>query len=339
MLALSLNKNSSLKIIKKKLNKLEDDKYRVRIIYSSICASDIPRAFKRGAYSYPLIMGHEFSGKIIERGKKKKKYKIGDYVSVYPLIPKCKKCKQCRKKQFNLCEKYSYYGSRENGGFSEYIDINEWNIYKIKKTDIKLASLLEPTAVSYNIFEKLKKINKSDNILIIGCGYLGQILIRILFKNKFNNLNCVDRNSYKTQCVKKFVKKTYLNLNKLENNNFDCIVDFIGTEETFNFSLSNTSPSGKYILPANIYKNFKLHKKNLGKILRKELTIKGVWNSTYNVKNSNWDNAEKFINNNSKEIKKLITHEIKLSDAGKFFKFLRFKKKISKKTKIYKSNY
>ena len=69
--------------------------------------------------------------------EKGKKYKIGDYVSVYPLIPKCKKCKQCRRKQFNLCEKYSYYGSRENGGFAEYIDINEWNIYKIKKNRYK----------------------------------------------------------------------------------------------------------------------------------------------------------------------------------------------------------
>ena len=39
------------------------------------------------------------------------------------------------------------------------------------------------------------------------------------------------------------------------------------------------------------------------------------------MKNSNWDNAEKFINDNSKEIKKLITHEIKLSDAGKFLNF------------------
>ena len=58
--------------------------------------------------------------------------------------------------------------------------------------------------------------------------------------------------------VKKFVKKTYLNLNKLENNKFDCIVDFIGTEETFNFSLSNTSPRGKYILPANIYQKFQV---------------------------------------------------------------------------------
>ena len=203
MLALSLNKNFLLKIINKKLNKLKDNKYRVKILYSSICASDIPRAFKRGAYNYPLIMGHEFSGKIIERGKRKKKYKIGDYVSVYPLIPKCKKCKQCRRKQFNLCEKYSYYGSRENGGFAEYIDINEWNIYKIKKkTDIRLASLLEPTAVSYNIYEKFKKINRSDTVLIIGCGYLGQILIRIFYKNKFNNLNCIDRNGYKTQRVK-----------------------------------------------------------------------------------------------------------------------------------------
>ena len=70
MLALSLNKNSSLKIINKKLNKLKDNKYRLKFCSSSIYTSDTTRAFKRGC-NYPLIMGHEFSGKIIEKEKEK----------------------------------------------------------------------------------------------------------------------------------------------------------------------------------------------------------------------------------------------------------------------------
>ncbi len=337
MLALSLNENSKLSIINKKLGKLNPKKYRVKILYSSICSSDIPRAFNKGAYNYPLIMGHELSGKIIEVGKKQKKYKINDLISIYPLIPKCKKCPQCKKGNYNLCNKYSYYGSREDGGFAEYLDVNEWNIFKLnKQIDIRLASLIEPTAVSFNIYDKTKDTSKKNSILIIGCGFLGQILSRILHQNNFKNITCIDRNKFKLNYLNNFVKtKVFGDLSKLHNSKFDTIIDLIGTEESFKFSLTNLNANGKFVLPANIYKNFLLHKKTLNFIARKEINIRGVWNSTYKKSKSNWNSAQKFLIKNKKNIDNLITHEIKLNETVKFFYYLKKYKNLRKNNKKY----
>ena len=36
--------------------------YRIKVAFAGICGSDLGRGFRNGAYHYPLIMGHEFSG-------------------------------------------------------------------------------------------------------------------------------------------------------------------------------------------------------------------------------------------------------------------------------------
>ena len=60
------------------------------------CSSDIYRAFDKGAYFYPLIMGHEISGQIVKVGEKVKSFNIRDKVSIFPLLP-CFKCNSCKK--------------------------------------------------------------------------------------------------------------------------------------------------------------------------------------------------------------------------------------------------
>ena len=84
MIALSLLNNKKLKLINKKISKkVLPSQCRLQILYSGICASDIPRAFESMAYKYPLIMGHEFIGKVIDTGSKCKNFEIGDIVSAF----------------------------------------------------------------------------------------------------------------------------------------------------------------------------------------------------------------------------------------------------------------
>lgn len=88
MIALSLIKNKKFKLVNKELsNRISPTQCRLKILYSGICASDIPRAFDSMAYKYPLVMGHEFIGRIINTGSKVNKFEKGDIVSAFPLIP------------------------------------------------------------------------------------------------------------------------------------------------------------------------------------------------------------------------------------------------------------
>jgi len=338
MIALSLVKNKKLKIIEKNISSvLHPLKCRLQILYSGICASDIPRAFNGMAYSYPLIMGHEFVGKIIQTGKSITKFSKNDTVSAYPLIPQCihspkkNKCDNCRNKNYNLCSNYSYYGSRIDGSFCEILDVYEWNLYKInKKIDNNICSLIEPIAVAFNILDKFPKfLSKKNKILLIGSGFIGQILARILKKKKSNvNLVTLDRNLFKLKTIKKYSVDQFLfkNKNTKEDQHlltslkekFDLVIESSGNYKNFISSLNFVKKGGVVIFSGNPNNDINFSKNEISDILRKELTIKGVWNSSFKKKMNNWKLAESFLRNtNNSNIEQLITHTVQLEESAK----------------------
>ncbi len=344
MIALSLLQNNKLKLINKKLSKkVLANQCRIEILYSGICASDIPRAFESMAYRYPLIMGHEFIGRVITVGVKCKNFEKGDIVSAFPLIP-CsaqntkKSCVYCDEKKYNLCDNYDYYGSRRDGSFCEVMDVNEWNLFKLKKKhNLKLYSLIEPTAVSFNIIENLKKNlgNKLD-ILILGAGYIGQIVSRILSsQGKKNNIYILDRNKFKLDFVKKYSFKQILvskknfkkeNLVSQLKSKFDIVIESTGKDTNFLNALNFAKKDGTVIYSGNIDKKLIFSKNQVSDILRKQLTIKGIWNSSFKSKIDNWKKSEKFISNNY-GMDQLITHVSELDGAADLLKNIYLKKK------------
>ena len=64
---------------------------KIKVHYSGICGSDIPRVLHNGVHFYPIVLGHEFSGDVVEIGEGVTKVKAGDRVSGAPLVP-CMKC-------------------------------------------------------------------------------------------------------------------------------------------------------------------------------------------------------------------------------------------------------
>lgn len=101
-----------------------DNEVLVKVKVAGICGSDIPRVNLGTAHYFPIVLGHEFSGEIVETGKDVTTLKQGDRVSCAPLLP-CMKCEDCQKGNYSLCKNYSFIGSREQGGFAEYVKLPE----------------------------------------------------------------------------------------------------------------------------------------------------------------------------------------------------------------------
>jgi len=73
---------------------IKENEALVKVMAVGICGSDIPRINQYGAYISPITPGHEFSGEIVETGAAVKNFKVGDRVTVAPLLP-CFKCEFC----------------------------------------------------------------------------------------------------------------------------------------------------------------------------------------------------------------------------------------------------
>ena len=66
---------------------------KVKVKASGICGSDVPRVLNNGVHFYPIVLGHEFSGDVVEAGEGVEHIRVGDRVSGAPLIP-CMKCEE-----------------------------------------------------------------------------------------------------------------------------------------------------------------------------------------------------------------------------------------------------
>jgi len=326
MKAASLESNGKIKIIEKSIPNIEPDECLIKVVKCGICSSDIYRGFSMGAYSYPLVMGHEFAGKIEKTGKKTKTFSSGDLVGVFPLLP-CFKCSACQVEQYATCSNYKYYGSRNNGGFTEYIAVKSWNLFKLdSSTDLSDACLLEPLSV---VVHGLKQIgifskNNFDNkrVCVIGCGFLGQILIEILInKFQFKEIVILDRNQYKLDRLRINPRLIKQRLNsdrewedfiKSHNNTFDYTFEMSGYYKNFNRSISLAKPKGKILWLGNIDNDLTVPKNTVSQILRKELNIIGTWNSNFKNKNDDWKDSYELIRQKIVKPSSFITETIKL---------------------------
>ena len=127
---------------------------KIKVRYSGICGSDIPRVLNHGVHFYPIVLGHEFSGDVVEVGEGVTKVKVGDRVSGAPLLP-CMKCDDCQKGNFSLCKHYSFIGSREQGANADYVVVPEQNAVPFAdNVPYEQGAMFEPATVAiHGVFQ------------------------------------------------------------------------------------------------------------------------------------------------------------------------------------------
>ena len=292
MKAVELIANGQFNLNDAKVSELPHDHCRIKVSYAGVCSSDIARSFENGAYQYPLIMGHEFSGKVAVIGKDATHFKTGDRVGVFPLLP-CFKCDFCKARLYAQCSHYSYLGSRQAGAYCEFVNVPAWNLILLPG-DVSLqdAAFLEPVSVVFNAANKSGIFEKPGSTLIIGGGFLGLLLCKILkIHNPAISITLVDRNDFKLKVGSKFsdVQINSADLKNLADGSFKYVFESTGAPEFFAASIALCRALGCLTWIGNIQGDLSLPKKLVSSILRKELNIKGVWNSVYDPESANDD--------------------------------------------------
>ena len=145
---------------------------KVHIRATGICGSDVPRVLDHGAHFYPVVLGHEFSGDVVEVGEGVTKVKVGDTVSGAPLLP-CMQCDDCQNGNFALCKHYSFIGSREQGSFAEYVVMPEKNAIPYDSSiPYEQAAMFEPSTVALHGV-LLNDYKGGDSVAVLGGGTIG----------------------------------------------------------------------------------------------------------------------------------------------------------------------
>lgn len=145
---------------------------KVAVKATGICGSDVPRVLHNGAHFYPIVLGHEFSGEVVEVGEGVSKLKVGDRVSGAPLLP-CLKCTDCQKGNYALCKSYSFIGSRQQGSFAEYVVLPEGNAIQFAESVTwEQGAFFEPSTVAlHGVF--CNDFSGGGYVAVLGGGTIG----------------------------------------------------------------------------------------------------------------------------------------------------------------------
>lgn len=155
--------------------KIEDNEILVKVKYTGICGSDIPRVNADACHFYPNVLGHEFSGVVAE--SKSSKFNVGDRVAGVPLLP-CMKCKDCEAGDYSLCKNYKFIGSSVFGSFAEYVKIPDTNAVKFsEQVSFEQGAFFEPATVAIHGLKRLDSV-EGKSVAILGGGTIGMFTMQ-----------------------------------------------------------------------------------------------------------------------------------------------------------------
>ena len=162
---------------------IKDDEVLIDIKACGICGTDIAInkwmdwAADIIGENFPVVIGHEFGGDIIETGKNVRNFNKGDYVVVEPFIT-CGHCYFCSLGRTNLCVHRSYLGMHVDGGMASYAAVPESVLYKLPAgIPPHYIPMLETLATCIHPVERLN-IKPGDSVGIVGPGPIGLCLLQ-----------------------------------------------------------------------------------------------------------------------------------------------------------------
>ncbi|MGA2763688.1 MAG: galactitol-1-phosphate 5-dehydrogenase [Spirochaetia bacterium] len=299
----------------------------IRVAFSGICNSDIHRGFEGASYHYPLIMGHEFSG-IVEEPAEGGRFARGARVIVFPLIP-CRRCIPCQTGDYAQCMDYDYLGSRRDGAFADLVWAPDANLLPVPDgVDMRDAALTEPCAVALHGVGKLT-IRAGDMGAVFGAGPIGNMAGQWMRARGCSRVFLVDIDEQKlalasamgfTPIDSKKGDPAAQILGMTDGYGADRVVEAVGLPQTFLQAVMSAARFGEVVFLGNIRGSFQIGEKDFSSILRRELTIRGTWNSRVVPEGRNdWTTVLASLGRGM-EVAKLISHTPRLSDGVDIFR-------------------
>ena len=311
------------------------DEVKIKMIYSSICGSDVHiynwDEWSQKEISIPHINGHEGVGQVVEIGEKVTNVKVGDYVG-YETHYYCMKCFQCKTDNKHVCKNMKILGVHIEGVWREKAVLPSRLLFKIPsdtKVPLRYLGILEPFGNAYHTLSYTEL--KGKNILIQGDGPIG-IFAALIAKAKgakniiLSGWGSTVRKDIAIECGIEFVDRSKYNSYEDFNKKISDLTNEVGIHFIGEFT---GNPSGlqdaiKMIEPAGHIGILSIYNKNTFDLDVNTLVLKNATMQFICGRRifDTWTESFKLINSGQvsmEHIDKIITHQYDLADFQKGF--------------------
>lgn len=155
----------------------------IEVQAAGVCGSDLHMWRENHSWEIklPLVLGHEFCGKIAAVGSDVTRFKVGDRVACETAAYVCGECIYCHSGNYNLCPNRLGYGALKDGAFTRFVTARQQILHHVPdNVPFEHAALVEPICVAYNaLVEKTPVIKPGDTVVIQGPGPIGMMALFI----------------------------------------------------------------------------------------------------------------------------------------------------------------
>ncbi len=240
---------------------------KIRVDWAGICGTDrheyegpnfipVEKPHRLTGRTAPLIIGHEFSGRITKLGEGVVDWKIGDRVTANGSLT-CGKCEACRSGRYNICQKLGFLGVGDDGAFADYVVVEAAKLFAIPEgVSQKEAAVAEPLACGIHATNLLGDV-KGKDVVIIGPGIIG---LSAFFGAKYagaGRILVAGIGSYRKELVESYgglyvdVSENDLETcvqNWTDGRLADIVYECIGSEKTLDQSIRISKPGAKIMV-------------------------------------------------------------------------------------------
>ena len=305
---------------------------KVAIKSVGICSSDIGRALDGSAYYYPIILGHEMAGVVVEAGAGVSADLVGRRVAVSPLIP-CRKCEWCQRGRFSMCDDYDYLGSRRSGGCAEYTIAPVENLVFLPETvSLEAASVLEPACVTLHGIDG--RVMAGDDVVVLGAGNLGLFALQQARILGAGRVFAIDMMPYRLEIAARLgalpIQATAGDsgiaklLELTHDRRADLVIDTCGVAAVQANALAMVRKGGKIVYMGLPHGDVCITPKNFNWLVRCEVELYGSWNSfSAPFPGSAWTANTQYLASGQLLTEPVITHQFPMREAARAYRLLK----------------
>ena len=193
-----------------------EDDVLIRVLKNSICGTDVHiynwDAWAQKTIPVPMVVGHEFVGRVDSVGRHVHDFHPGEIVSGEGHVV-CGRCRNCLAGRRHLCAHTSGVGVNRPGAFAEYLAIPETNVWHCDPNILlEVLSCCDPlgnavhTALSFDVL--------GEDVLITGAGPIGCMAAAVAKHAGARSVVVTDVNPYRLDLAKKLGATVAVNVSK-----------------------------------------------------------------------------------------------------------------------------
>ena len=194
---------------------------RLRVKFAALCHTDFneylhgplyisTKPHPRSGRSIPLVIGHEFSGEVVEIGSDVREVKLGDRVAVNA-VDSCRNCAYCHQGLYELCRAAAYIGFDRDGGFAESAVVPESCCHRLaSQISSQAGALVEPLAVALHAVRRAR-VEIGSRVAIAGGGAVGLCVLQCALAAGVRDVFVVDKREEKRRFAEQLGATAFIN--------------------------------------------------------------------------------------------------------------------------------